>query len=197
MVESGELGLIQPLHHSQHTGVDDSQRQVGVGALKLVTALQVAMRRVLHSVGAAQYVCEEREPSIRCQSLMAPVVQLGEDKCRNDQFLGRIGDERGARRMVGVGGIERREQDARIESQCHLRRSMRDRLGGGLGCAAAIVGASDPQAWTPRAPDLDGLLFHRLGKHCAEAASAPPRLRFKGGKSFHVGADCRTAVHDA
>jgi len=117
VVQGGKLRFFQPLDDRQHTGVDDAHPQVGVGGLQSVAALEVSLNRHLDAIGAAEHVLEEGEPDIRREALMAPVIELGEDERGDDQVLACPGDQLGAWRVVGIGGVERRQQRTGVQDQ--------------------------------------------------------------------------------
>ncbi len=106
VVEGGKLALVEPLDQGEHAGVNDPEWLVGVSGLKFVAALQVSGRRALGSVNAGAQVVEEDEPGRDAQSLVAPVIELGEYERRNDQVLVCLAQERGTSGVVWVGRIK-------------------------------------------------------------------------------------------
>jgi hypothetical protein len=109
VVEGGQLVLSETLGEREHAGIDHSQRLICVLGLQLQAAFEIGRGCVLESVGAVQYVFQERDPRVRAQTLVAPVVKLGEHEDGHDEVFVGLVQQRGTPFVVGVGCVQRRE----------------------------------------------------------------------------------------
>lgn len=125
LVERRHLGLAEAFGQRDDAGIDHAQRQVSIPVLKLATTAKVGRGWGLDAIRAAHHIIEEDQPRVGRQAPSAPIIQLGQDECGDDQVLSRIGEERGTPTMVGIGSVERRQQRSGVEDQRHLRRGLR------------------------------------------------------------------------
>ncbi len=197
MVEGCDLGLPQPLGKSHDACVHDAETEVGVGALQLVAASQVVLRWAQRGVGAFEKVFEKRQPGLGGQALVTPIVELAEHQRGDEQVFAGLGQQGGTASVVGVRGVERRQQDAGVEDEGHLCDRPSHRLARRFGGPATVFGARKPYARAPRLPDRSGLLLDGFGEHGSEALTPPARLRLEGRECFCVRADRGSAIHDS
>lgn len=120
VIEGGQLVLPETLGEREHAGIDHTQRLICVLGLQLPAAFEIGRDRVLEPVGPVQHVFQERDPRVRAQTLMAPVVELGEHEDGHDEVFVGLAQQRGAPIVVGVGCVQRREQRAGVEHKRHL-----------------------------------------------------------------------------
>lgn len=139
LVQRRDLRLAESLGECDHAGVDYADREVGVLALQLEAAAKVRVSRVIGAIRAFEEILQERAPGLGGETLVAPVIELGEDEARHDEVLRGLDEQAGAPLVIRVGSVERREQRPRVqdESQESARRS-RDRLGRDVCCRLSV-----------------------------------------------------------
>lgn len=106
MVEGRHLRLAQTFRECHDAGVDDSECKIRIPSLQLTATGKIGDRRRLDVVGTRDHVIEEDEPGLRCQTTLAPVVELGEHEGRDDQVLVRFRQQPGTGFMIGIGRVE-------------------------------------------------------------------------------------------
>ena len=72
---------------ARDAGVDHAQRLICVLDLKLPATLEIGSGRVLEPVRSVQDIVQKRDPGVDAQTLMAPVVELGEHENGHDEVL--------------------------------------------------------------------------------------------------------------
>jgi hypothetical protein len=197
MVEGCDPGLPQPLGKSHYACVDDAETEIGVGALQLVAASQVVLRWAQRGVGAFEKVFEKHQPGLGGQALVTPVVELAEHQRGDEQVFAGLGQQGGTAFVVGVRSVKRRQQDAGVKDEGHLRERPSHRLARRFGGAATVFGARKPYSRAPRLPDRSGLLLDGFGEHGSEALSPPARLGLESRERFRVRADRGSTIHDS
>jgi len=119
LVERRDFRFAQALGQRHDAGIDDPEREVRVASLQLTAASEIDAIRRFNTVDPREQIVEEDEPGLRWQPAAAPVVELGEDEGRYDQILVRVGQQRGAAVVIGIGSVERGKQWARVADERH------------------------------------------------------------------------------
>ena len=119
LVERRDFRFAQALGERHDAGIDDPEREVRVASLQLAAASEIDASRGFNAVDPREQIVEEDEPGLRWQPAAAPVVELGEDERWYDQVLIRVGQHPGAAVVIGIGGVERGKQWARVTDERH------------------------------------------------------------------------------
>ncbi len=125
VVERHQSVLAKTLHEREHARVNHAQRLLCVLLLQCLATLQIVRRGRLQPVDAIQQIAQEDHPRLGPQAPVAPVVQLGEHQQWHDQVLAGVAQQLRAALVVGVGGVECRQQRAGVKYQGHRARSSR------------------------------------------------------------------------
>jgi len=125
MIEGGQFGLTHPLHEGEHGSVHESNVQICVTIAKVPNTPMVLELDGLDAIGPAKDVVEERDKNARMQAGVNPVIDLDQDRSRDDQDLRGALDELPTARVIGIAAVERRIQGARVQDQRHERGSIR------------------------------------------------------------------------
>jgi len=118
VVERCELALTESLDEREDACVDHPKRLVVVLALDLMPAREIAHGGRLKPVDAREQILHEREPGGGAEALMAPVVELASTRIGTTRSSSASLNRR-AHVVVGVGGVEGREQRSRVEHKRH------------------------------------------------------------------------------
>lgn len=195
MVERRQLRLAEPFDQSEDARVDHSDGEIFIGRLKVMAPSQVGVAGVLDPVRTGKQVIEETEPDRRREPLVAPIVELGENQGRDDKGLACPEDGLGAAVMVGIGGVEAGQQDARVEDQCQLRGRCGDRRGRGLGRRGAVGRPAKAEPRRARLEDRRGLVRDSLGKDAAETLAPPLCLVLEDGERLGISVYRSASIH--
>jgi len=122
LVERRDFRFAQALGERHDAGIDDPEREIRVACLQFAAAGKIGARRRLDAIDPGEQIVEEDEPSLRWQPAGAPVVELGEDEGWYDQVLVRVRQQPGAALVIGIGGVERGKQWARVADERHRQR---------------------------------------------------------------------------
>ena len=115
MIESRHLLLTEALENSEHGSIHNTDLEVGVSRLKIVTALDVLCGQDLQFIGAPKQILKKAEPDIGREPLLAPIVQLAQNKDWDHEAFARPRDEGCTSLVVRIGTIKGSEKHARIE----------------------------------------------------------------------------------
>lgn len=119
-IERGELVLPESLDQREDARVDRPKPKIRVFGLEGLAPLELGPGRSLRSVGAVEKILEKSEPHLSAKPCATPVVELRQDQDRNHEILASFEQQRGAADVVGIRGVERCEQGARVEHERHV-----------------------------------------------------------------------------
>jgi hypothetical protein len=115
MVQCRKLLFIEPLDDGQNGGVHESHIGVGVAIAELTNASVILRPQLFDTKGASDDIVEERNERTGMHADVHPVVDLCEDRRRDDERLFGLLDQRPARRVIGVAAVQRRVQRTSIK----------------------------------------------------------------------------------
>lgn len=118
VIECGEALFTEPLDTRQHGRVDEAEAVVGIPLEQRRDPQQVGCRGVEHPVGTSGDVLQQAvergwpgRPTV--------VLHLDQDRCRDQAWLARTGNEPRTRFMVGVADVQGGDQGTSVEDQRH------------------------------------------------------------------------------
>ena len=118
-VERHDLRLIEAFDQCDDARIDDSEAEVRVLSLEPSAAREIGGRYGLHPVCAGENVLEEGEPYADVETLVAPVVELGEYEDRNDEILLGSREKGCARAVIGIRGVQCSKEGAGVKDERH------------------------------------------------------------------------------
>ncbi len=85
MVESGQLGFIEPFNNRQNCGVHKPHIGVGVAVANLSHTLVIGWEEILNAVSTAANVVQESHQDTWMKASVDPIVHLNEHGRWNDE----------------------------------------------------------------------------------------------------------------
>jgi hypothetical protein len=113
-VEGGHLGLVQRLARDEHRRVDQAEPDRRISGLEPGGLQQLVLVEAVDGEPAADGLLHERQPGGGRGKLSDPVVQLDQHGSGDQQVFVGLLEQAGTAFVVGIGGVERRVQDAGV-----------------------------------------------------------------------------------
>jgi hypothetical protein len=186
LVECRNLWLDQAFGECHEARIDDPEGEIRVASLQLATSGKIGARGRLDTVDPSEEIIEKDEPGLGRQPTAAPVVELGEHEGWNDQVLLRVGHQSGASLVIGIGGVERGEQWARVADERHGQRG-----------SSAIGSALTSAALRPSVERATPTLGRRPFRSAVAFSSTASRRRVVRGTLRRCASDSRVRMASA
>lgn len=148
-VESGDLGFAETLTGRDHTGVHNTESEIGVLLLEISSAHQILLGQGFDSVGARSDVLDERRPCLDSTQATDPVVHFDEHQRGDQKFLIGTVQKPGAANVVAVVAVEGGDEWSRIQNEGHSAPP----VGFGRSVLLLLHGRRDASAATTEDPD--------------------------------------------
>jgi hypothetical protein len=113
-VERDELVFTQTLDDREHGRIDEADPQVTIRLAKLSRPAVVGRAKILDHEPTSLDVGEETEERVDPQPLVTPVVDLDQHGSWDDAALVGVCEKIDASGVVGVPGVQQREQRSRV-----------------------------------------------------------------------------------